>query len=80
MKKFSENLNLLSWVKEKYLWETGTGRLIFVIFLYHIWRPLHIFLATLAHLPANLCTSPRQPKATPKLLSNSWDEGIWVKG
>ena len=31
------------------------------------------------NLPDNLCTSPQQPKATPKLLSISRDEGIWVK-
>ena len=29
--------------------------------------PLHISPATLAHLPGNLCTSPRQPKPTPKV-------------
>ena len=33
--------------------------------------PLHISPATLAHLPGNLCTPPRQPKPTTKLLSNS---------
>ena len=33
--------------------------------------PLHISPATFEHLPGNPCTSLRQPKTIPKLLSNS---------
>ena len=41
--------------------------------------PLHISPEPFAHLPSNLGTSPQQPKSTPTLLSNFWNEGIWVK-